>query len=134
MATIKVAPSGAIEAVYIDGVDITMHIVAVPLPTVVKTAEDETGIYALDLRLILERPPMAPRPLSVRATDRPRLLCEPSIESEDGITEPNATTLDQLLADVRETRDAVRKLVAREKRREKAVLRGMKRGAEKGAR
>ena len=79
MATIKVAPSGAIEAVYVDGLDITKHVLGEPFPKVVKTSGDASGIYALDLRLALERPREAGNPKLVPVdTADVRELCEPS--------------------------------------------------------
>lgn len=77
MATIKVAPSGAIEAVYIDGLDITNHILAEPAPSIVATGNGAGDIWALDLRIALERPRHAHKPRFERvgAADV-RDLCE----------------------------------------------------------
>ncbi|GEB17218.1 hypothetical protein GUY44_11920 [Pimelobacter simplex] len=81
MATIKVAPSGAIEAVYIDGLDITSHILASPAPVITATGDDPGGIWALDLRIALERPRKAAKPKVERVgTMDVRAICE---ESDD---------------------------------------------------
>ena len=88
MATIKVAPSGAIESISVDGVDVTPHVLADPPPRVVSTG-GRHGIFAVDVRLVLERPRKAapPKPVDttegtdavLEAPERPRRLCEEHI-------------------------------------------------------
>lgn len=78
MATIKVAPSGAIEAVYIDGLDITNHILANPAPSIVATGDGSGDIWALDLRIALERPRKASKPTCERVGTDIRALREES--------------------------------------------------------
>lgn len=54
MAVVQVGMDGKVEAVYIDGIDITGHVLAEPVPTIIP-GDGPDGVYAIDLRLVLGR-------------------------------------------------------------------------------